>query len=120
MMNRRMKSILALAITSMVSATSIPAIAAKNTIESSDVLAQNRTAQGDITQFGGARRLSAEQTEAMRAALLNSQAKNVILFIGDGMGILKLRSRVTMQKVPAAFLKVLMRCQSPGNTLTIH
>ncbi|WJW81496.1 alkaline phosphatase [Moellerella wisconsensis] len=86
MMNHRMKSILVLAITSMVSATSIPAIAAKNTIESSDVLAQNRTAQGDITQFGGARRLSAEQTEAMRAALLNSQAKNVILFIGDGMG----------------------------------
>ncbi|MFV0262793.1 MAG: alkaline phosphatase [Kluyvera sp.] len=46
----------------------------------------NRAAQGDITQPGGARRLSADQTEAIRASLNNKQAKNVILLIGDGMG----------------------------------
>ncbi|WP_410012255.1 alkaline phosphatase [Sodalis sp. C49] len=45
-----------------------------------------RAAQGDITQPGGARRLQADQTEALKAALNNQQAKNVILLIGDGMG----------------------------------
>ncbi|CAJ0994125.1 Alkaline phosphatase [Sodalis praecaptivus] len=46
-----------------------------------DVLA-DRSAHGDITQPGGARRLQGDQT----AALSNPQAKNVILLIGDGMG----------------------------------
>lgn len=46
----------------------------------------NRAAQGDITQPGGARRLSADQTDAIRASLNNKPAKNVILLIGDGMG----------------------------------
>lgn len=46
-----------------------------------DVLA-DRSAHGDITQPGGARRLQGDQT----AALSNRQAKNVILLIGDGMG----------------------------------
>ncbi|HEY0210506.1 alkaline phosphatase [Acerihabitans sp.] len=45
-----------------------------------------RAAQGDITQPGGARRLQADQTEALKAALTNRRAKNVILLIGDGMG----------------------------------
>lgn len=46
----------------------------------------NRAAQGDITQPGGARRLSEDQTEALKASLSNKTAKNVILLIGDGMG----------------------------------
>jgi len=46
----------------------------------------NRAAQGDITQPGGARRLSEDQTEALKASLSNNKAKNVILLIGDGMG----------------------------------
>lgn len=45
-----------------------------------------RAAQGDITQPGGARRLQGDRTEALRAALTNQKAKNVILLIGDGMG----------------------------------
>jgi len=45
-----------------------------------------RAAQGDITQPGGARRLHADRTEALKAALTNQTAKNVILLIGDGMG----------------------------------
>lgn len=45
-----------------------------------------RAAIGDITQHGGARRLSGDQTEALKASLSNSTAKNVILLIGDGMG----------------------------------
>ncbi len=49
-------------------------------------MSENRAAQGDITKFGGARRLATEQTDIMKAALHNGQAKNVILFIGDGMG----------------------------------
>ena len=46
----------------------------------------NRAAQGDITQPGGARRLSEDQTEALRASLNDKPAKNIILLIGDGMG----------------------------------
>lgn len=51
-----------------------------------DVAAYSRAAQGDLTQPGGARRLTGDQTEAIRASLSNQRAKNVILLIGDGMG----------------------------------
>lgn len=47
---------------------------------------ENRAAQGDLTQPGGARRITGDQTEAIRASLNNKTAKNVILLIGDGMG----------------------------------
>ncbi|KAB7674456.1 alkaline phosphatase [Plesiomonas shigelloides] len=47
---------------------------------------EHRAAQGDVTQFGGARRLTEEQTAALRASLSDKQVKNVILLIGDGMG----------------------------------
>lgn len=53
---------------------------------STTTVLDNRAAQGDITQPGGARRLSADQTDAIRASLNNKPAKNVILLIGDGMG----------------------------------
>ncbi|NIF24644.1 alkaline phosphatase [Pantoea sp. Acro-835] len=56
------------------------------TAQADDSAIWNRAAQGDITQHGGARRLSGDQTEAIKAALSNSKAKNVILLIGDGMG----------------------------------
>ena len=46
----------------------------------------NRAAQGDITTPGGARRLSADQTAALRESLSDKPAKNIILLIGDGMG----------------------------------
>jgi alkaline phosphatase len=45
----------------------------------------NPVAQGDITQFGGARRLSGDRTEALWRSLSDRPAKNVILLIGDGM-----------------------------------
>ncbi len=47
---------------------------------------ENRAAQGDITTPGGARRLSADQTQALRESLNDKPAKNIILLIGDGMG----------------------------------
>jgi alkaline phosphatase len=46
----------------------------------------SRAATGDVTEHGGARRLTGDQTEALKASLINSTAKNVILLIGDGMG----------------------------------
>ncbi|CQI88472.1 alkaline phosphatase [Yersinia rohdei] len=46
----------------------------------------DRSAQGDVTQFGGARRLEGDQTQALRDSLSNKTVKNVILLIGDGMG----------------------------------
>ncbi|PRD13157.1 alkaline phosphatase [Pantoea coffeiphila] len=51
-----------------------------------DLATSNRAAQGDITEPGGARRLTGDQTEAIKASLSNKTAKNVILLIGDGMG----------------------------------
>ncbi|QHM75185.1 Alkaline phosphatase [Mixta theicola] len=51
-----------------------------------EMSAITRAAQGDITQFGGARRFSGDRTEALKASLSNAPAKNVILLIGDGMG----------------------------------
>ena len=55
------------------------------TVASTTVL-DNRAAQGDITQPGGARRLSEDQTAAIRASLNDKPAKNIILLIGDWMG----------------------------------
>ena len=46
----------------------------------------SRAAKGDITEQGGARRLTGDQTEALKASLTNKTVKNVILLIGDGMG----------------------------------
>lgn len=46
----------------------------------------DRHAQGDITKQGGARRITGDQTEMLKASLNNKKAKNVILLIGDGMG----------------------------------
>lgn len=51
-----------------------------------DIAAYSRAAQGDLTQPGGARRLTGDQTDALKASLSNTTAKNVILLIGDGMG----------------------------------
>lgn len=48
-----------------------------------------RSAQGDITQFAGARRIHDNQVELYEQALALAKvqhAKNVILLIGDGMG----------------------------------
>ena len=43
-------------------------------------------AAGDITQWGGARRLQNDQTQLLRDSIKKRTAKNVILLIGDGMG----------------------------------
>ncbi|MEJ4044634.1 alkaline phosphatase [Erwinia sp. SLM-02] len=56
------------------------------TTATADLATWNRAAQGDITEPGGARRLTGDQTEAIKASLTSKTAKNVILLIGDGMG----------------------------------
>ncbi|MCL5499541.1 alkaline phosphatase [Escherichia coli] len=53
---------------------------------SATTVLENRAAKGDITTQGGARRLSADQTDAIRSSLNDKPAKNIILLIGDGMG----------------------------------
>ncbi|WP_413506560.1 alkaline phosphatase [Serratia proteamaculans] len=45
-----------------------------------------RAARGNIIEPGGARRLSGDQTAALKASLSDKTVKNVILLIGDGMG----------------------------------
>lgn len=46
----------------------------------------DRAAQGNIIEKGGATRLSGEQISALKAEMQKQNVKNVILFIGDGMG----------------------------------
>jgi alkaline phosphatase len=46
----------------------------------------NRSATGNLTETGGARRLNADQSDNVRNAIDSSGARNVILLIGDGMG----------------------------------
>jgi len=41
---------------------------------------------GHLTDTGGARRITGDQSEAIRNAINSSTARNVILIIGDGMG----------------------------------
>ncbi|HEV2506917.1 MAG TPA: alkaline phosphatase [Mesorhizobium sp.] len=45
-----------------------------------------RGAKGDITQQGGARRLTGEATAELQKYIQGGDVKNVILLIGDGMG----------------------------------
>ena len=75
-----------------------------------------RAATGDITQHGGARRLSGDQTEALKASLSNSTAKNVILLIGDGMGDSEITAARNQAMGPAVSFPVLMRCRSQAST----
>ncbi|MBD2802159.1 alkaline phosphatase [Xenorhabdus sp. M] len=77
------KKLLAAVVTTLMLGANVPAWAID---DSNNIMAQKREAQSDITQFGGARRLTQDQTEALKAVLSNTKARNVILFIGDGMG----------------------------------
>jgi len=45
-----------------------------------------RAATGTLSEAGGARRLKGDMTAAFRDQIRSGPAKNVILFIGDGMG----------------------------------
>lgn len=58
---------------------------ASSTVSDADIIF-DRSASGDITTHGGARRVDGDQSEAIRAAVDAAGAKNVILLIGDGMG----------------------------------
>lgn len=68
----------------------------------------NRAAQGDITTPGGARRLSADQTAALRESLSDKPAKNIILLIGDGMGDSEITAARNYAEGAGGFLKGLM------------
>ncbi len=83
MLHATMKTRVAAAVLALLTGSALPAVAAGN---ADAILAQDRAAKGNITEFGGARRLSSDQTEALKAAIGQTKAKNVILFIGDGMG----------------------------------
>ncbi|MDU6433063.1 MAG: alkaline phosphatase [Pantoea sp.] len=67
--------------------------------------AWSRAATGDITQHGGARRLTGDQTEALKASLRNTTAKNVILLIGDGMGDSEITAARNLAEGAGGFFK---------------
>lgn len=62
----------------------------------------------EISPLGGARRLTGDQTEALRASLINKPAKNVILLIGDGMGDSEITAARNYAEGRAVSLKELM------------
>lgn len=65
----------------------------------------SRAAHGDLSQHGGARRLTGDQTEALKASLRNSTAKNVILLIGDGMGDSEITAARNLAEGAGGFFK---------------
>ncbi len=66
---------------------------------------ENRAAQGDITAPGGARRLTGDQTAALRDSLSDKPAKNIILLIGDGMGDLEITAARNYAEGAGGFFK---------------
>lgn len=75
---------------------------------------------GDITAPGGARRLTGDQTAALRDSLSDKPAKNIILLIGDGMGDSEITAARNYAEGAGGFLKVSMHYRLPGNTLTMR
>ncbi|WP_387691708.1 alkaline phosphatase [Photorhabdus sp. RM71S] len=83
MTNKRFKKFIMFLVTLLTLGTCLPTLA----INSKEQFpSEYRISRGDITKFGGARRFTQEQTTALRDSLDNKKVKNVILFIGDGMG----------------------------------
>ena len=46
----------------------------------------DRHAKGKVDEYGGATRLRGDQTQLIKDSLATGKVRNVILFIGDGMG----------------------------------
>ena len=68
-------------------------------------------ARGTLTEPGGARRLAGDQTAALKASLSDKTVKNVILLIGDGMGIPRSPPRVTTPKAQAVTSRASTLCR---------
>lgn len=62
-------------------------------------------AKGDVDKLGGAARLKAERTEALKASLSNGKVKNVILFIGDGTSDSEITAARNYAKGAASYFK---------------
>lgn len=60
--------------------------AAAVTLVAAATLLVPAAAWADVSDHGGAARLDGDQTQAIRDALVDGPAKNVIILIGDGMG----------------------------------
>ncbi|GAA5102057.1 alkaline phosphatase [Wohlfahrtiimonas larvae] len=57
-----------------------------SSVSFADSVLFDRAAKGNIVEKGGATRLSGDQISALKQELEKHNVKNVILFIGDGMG----------------------------------
>lgn len=62
-------------------------------------------AKGDVDKLGGATRLKAERTEALKASLSNGKVKNVILIIGDGTSYSEITAARNYEKGAAGYFK---------------
>lgn len=72
---------LSLAVSMAVLGSALPAQARQD-----DPSLFNRQARGELSEYGGARRVEQDLTQALKQSLSKKKAKNVILLIGDGMG----------------------------------
>ena len=63
-----------------------------------------RAAAGDLSTPGGARRLDGDQAGAIRTAIGDGKARNVILLIGDGMGDSEITIARNYEKGAGGFL----------------
>jgi len=66
--------------------TFLAALALVGCTEAAGDATGTREATEDVSEHGGARRVDGDQQQALEDAISESDAKNVILLIGDGMG----------------------------------
>ncbi len=74
------------AITIGVAAVALLAAGTSTVAASGQLPLINRSAKGKVDQLGGAARLRGDQSQLIRDSIKSTHARNVILFIGDGMG----------------------------------
>ena len=93
----------------MLSALLCSSAIAAETSANADSLTERRARH--LTEPGGARRLAGDQTAALKASLSDKTVKNVILLIGDGMGIPRSPPRVTTPKAQAVTSRASTLCR---------
>ena len=97
---------LSLAVSMAVLGSALPAQARQD-----DPSLFNRQARGELSEYGGARRVEQDLTQALKQSLSKKKAKNVILLIGDGMGDSEITVARNYARARAATSRVSMRCR---------
>lgn len=89
----------------VVGVVALPLVACAGSDKASNGNTVTRAAVGDLSTPGGARRLDGDQSGAIRDAISDSKARNVILLIGDGMGDSEITIARNYEKGAGGFLE---------------